>query len=49
MSKLVPNASFGNSERLINRKLDLRKLNIMREWNLSLNEYLNEYYANYLL
>ena len=38
-----------NSERLINKKLDLRKLNIMREWNLSLNEYLNEYYTNYLL
>src|SRR5438046_7879936 len=27
------------SERLINRKLDLRKLNIMRDWRICLDEY----------
>ena len=36
------------SERLINKKLDLRNMNIMREWKISLKEYLNEYYSDYL-
>lgn len=36
------------SERLINRKLDLRGLNIMRDWRISLKEYLNEYYQDYI-
>jgi dTDP-4-dehydrorhamnose reductase len=36
------------SERLINRKLNLRKLNIMRDWRTSLKEYLEEYYQGYL-
>lgn len=30
------------SERLINMKLNLRKLNIMRDWKICLNEYLHE-------
>jgi len=36
------------SERLINKKLELRGLNIMRDWRVTLNEYLQEYYKNYL-
>jgi len=36
-------------ERLINRKLDLRKLNIMRDWRVALKEYINDYYQGYLV
>jgi dTDP-4-dehydrorhamnose reductase len=36
------------SERLITRKLDLRGLNVMRDWRLCLEEYLTEAYAGYL-
>lgn len=36
------------SERLINKKLNLRDLNIMRDWKICLTEYLNEYYSDYL-
>lgn len=36
------------SERLINRKLNLRNLNIMRDWKISLKEYINNYYQEYL-
>ncbi len=36
------------SERLINKKLDLRRLNIMRDWRVCLQEYLDGYYAGYL-
>ena len=36
------------SERLINRKLDLRGLNIMRDWKLCLKEYLDDYYQGVL-
>jgi len=36
------------SERLINKKLDIRKLNMMRDWRIALKEYLSEYYNNYL-
>jgi dTDP-4-dehydrorhamnose reductase len=35
-------------ERLINRKLNLRNLNIMRDWKSALKEYLENYYPNYL-
>lgn len=35
-------------ERLINKKLDLRNLNIMRDWRSALREYLETYYRNYL-
>jgi dTDP-4-dehydrorhamnose reductase len=37
-----------SSERLINRKLDLRKMNIMRSWKIALKEYLDNYYQDYL-
>ena len=36
------------SERLINRKLNLRGLNIMRGWKVTLKEYLETYYTHYL-
>lgn len=36
------------SERLINRKLALRGMNIMRDWKVALREYLKDYYADYL-
>lgn len=36
------------SERLVNRKLEIRKLNIMRDWKVALKEYIKDYYANYL-
>ena len=36
------------SERLVNKKLDLRKLNIMRDWKIALKEYLESYYTEYL-
>ena len=36
------------SERLINKKLELRGLNNMREWRHALKEYLKNYYTDYL-
>lgn len=36
------------SERLVNRKLDLRGLNIMRDWRVALHEYLDRAYREYL-
>lgn len=36
------------SERLLTKKLDLRGLNIMRDWRVCLDEYLAEAYAGYL-
>ena len=36
------------SERLTNEKLDLRGLNVMRDWRVCLSEYISEYYQNYL-
>lgn len=35
-------------ERLINSKLDIRNLNIMRDWKVALKEYIENYYQNYL-
>jgi dTDP-4-dehydrorhamnose reductase len=35
-------------ERLINKKLDLRKVNMMRDWKICLKEYLDNYYKEYL-
>jgi dTDP-4-dehydrorhamnose reductase len=35
-------------ERLVNKKLDLRKLNIMQDWKIALREYVNDYYKGYL-
>ena len=37
-----------DSERLLNRKLDLRGLNIMRDWRICLEEYIKNYYQGYL-
>ena len=36
------------SERLINKKLDLRGLNVMRDWRVCLKEYIANYYSGYL-
>ncbi len=36
------------SERLINKKLDLRGLNAMRDWRICLREYIETYYAGYI-
>ncbi len=36
------------SERLITKKLDLRGLNLMRDWRVCLEEYLADYYKDYL-
>ena len=35
-------------ERLVNKKLELRKINLMRDWRITLKEYLNNYYKGYL-
>ncbi len=35
-------------ERLINRKLNIRKMNIMRDWREALKDYLDNYYNGYL-
>jgi len=36
------------SERLLNKKLELRSMNIMREWQVALKEYIHDYYFDYL-
>ena len=36
------------SERLMNKKLDLREINIMRDWRVCLKEYIENYYHGYL-
>jgi dTDP-4-dehydrorhamnose reductase len=36
------------SERLVNKKLDLRGLNKMRDWRIALAEYISNYYGQYL-
>jgi dTDP-4-dehydrorhamnose reductase len=35
-------------ERLINQKLNIRNINIMRDWRVALKEYLENYYEGYL-
>jgi len=35
-------------ERLINKKLDIRKLNVMQDWRVALKVYLDKYYQGYL-
>jgi dTDP-4-dehydrorhamnose reductase len=35
-------------ERLVNSKLNLRGINKMRNWKISLKEYLDNYYSDYL-
>ena len=46
--KSVYFADRPRSERLTNEKLNLRGLNVMRDWRICLNEYINEYYKDYL-
>ena len=36
------------SERLVTRKLDMRGVNMMREWKMALREYIEQYYKGYL-
>jgi dTDP-4-dehydrorhamnose reductase len=36
------------SERLINKKLELRKMNIMRDWRIALDEYVSGYFGDYI-
>jgi dTDP-4-dehydrorhamnose reductase len=36
------------NERLINRKLEMRNLNLMQDWKVALNEYISQYYQDYL-
>lgn len=36
------------SERLVNRKLNIRNLNLMREWKDALREYIDDYYSDFL-
>lgn len=36
------------SEILINMKLNIRNLNVMRDWKVALNEYISSYYKDYL-
>lgn len=35
-------------ERLINRKLNIRNLNVMSDWRVALKEYLDDYYKDYI-
>ncbi len=35
-------------ERLVNKKLNLRQVNLMRDWRIALREYLEDYYKGYL-
>jgi dTDP-4-dehydrorhamnose reductase len=52
----VPSAYFKSTyfadrpanERLINRKLNIRNLNLMRDWRIALKEYIENYYQDYL-
>ena len=37
-----------SSERLINKKLNLRKANVMRDWRICLQDYISSYYKEYL-
>jgi len=37
------------SERLVNKKLDLRQLNIMRDWKVALKDYIDLYFTEYLI
>lgn len=46
--KAVYFANRPPSERLINKKLNLRNINIMRNWKIALKEYLEDYYEGFL-
>jgi len=41
-------AARPTSERLITKKLDLRNVNVMRDWRICLKEYVENYYQGYL-
>ena len=47
LNELILNETKINFD-LINKKLQLRGLNIMRDWRTALKEYLHNYYENYL-
>lgn len=36
------------SERLVNKKLELRQVNIMQDWRIALRQYIDMYFADYL-
>ncbi|MEO6851950.1 MAG: NAD(P)-dependent oxidoreductase [Mucilaginibacter sp.] len=36
------------SERLVNKKLELRDLNVMQDWRIALKEYIDMYFVDYL-
>ena len=36
------------SERLLTKKLDIRNVNVMRDWKVCLEEYITDYYEDYL-
>jgi len=36
------------NERLVNRKLEIRGLNLMKDWRIALKEYISQYYKGYL-
>ncbi len=36
------------SERLVNKKLDLRRINVMQDWKIALNQYIDMYYKDFL-
>jgi dTDP-4-dehydrorhamnose reductase len=36
------------NERLVNRKLSIRNVNLMRDWRIALKEYIDNYYQDYL-
>jgi len=36
------------NERLVNRKLEIRELNLMQDWKIALKEYISQYYKGYL-
>jgi dTDP-4-dehydrorhamnose reductase len=36
-------------ERLVNRKLNIRAINLMRDWRIALKDYVDNYYKDYLL
>ena len=36
------------SERLVDKKLELRGVNVMRDWKICLEEYIRDYYTDYL-
>lgn len=36
------------SERLVTKKLELRRVNQMQDWKVALNQYINSYYKDYL-